>query len=230
MDAAKSLGAGQTEVPDRIERQSLHEAILTRLRDMIIEGALEPGTRINEGQIGAQLGVSRTPLREAIKYLASEGLVELVPARGAIVKKFTAKEVHDMLVVIKTLESLAAGEACRIATDAQIAAVRVLHDEMMACYARRDRLAYYKLNQQIHSAMVALADNAVLAQVHGQLQNRVKRIRFLGHEGAERWANAVAEHEQMMELLERRDAPALQEIVVAHLTRGWERVREGLVD
>lgn len=230
MDAAKALSTGQPAVADRIERQSLHEAILTRLRDMIIEGALEPGTRINESQIGVQLGVSRTPLREALKFLASEGLVELVPARGAVVKKFTAKEVHDMLVVIRTLESLAAGEACRVATDAQIAAIGALHDEMMACYARRDRLAYYKLNQEIHTAMVALADNAVLAQVHDQLQNRLKRIRFLGHEGAERWANAVAEHGEMMVHLRARDAAALQEIIVAHLTRGWERVRDGLQD
>ena len=103
---------GVTGTQNRIERQSLHEAILTRLRDMIIEGDLQPGMRINEGQIGAQLGVSRTPLREAIKFLASEGLVELVPSRGAVVKKFTAREVHDMLDVIRMLEQLASRRAC----------------------------------------------------------------------------------------------------------------------
>ncbi len=97
----------------RIERLPLLDAILSRLRDMIIEGQLPPGTRLNEGQIGQQLGVSRTPLREAIKYLASEGLVELVPARGAVVKQFGAREVRDMLEVIRILEQQAGSSPAR---------------------------------------------------------------------------------------------------------------------
>lgn len=106
MVESKSWLSEPPEAETRIERHSLHDQILTRLRDIIIEGHLPPGSRINEGQIGAMLGVSRTPLREAIKFLASEGLVELVPARGAIVKKFSAKEVLDILEVLRTLETL----------------------------------------------------------------------------------------------------------------------------
>jgi len=91
------------------------------LRDMIIEGELAPGSRMHESQLGEQLGVSRTPLREAIKYLASEGLVELIPSRGAIVKRFSGKDVHDMLIVLKNLEELAGSLACETATDDDIA-------------------------------------------------------------------------------------------------------------
>ncbi|WP_411838409.1 GntR family transcriptional regulator [Paracoccus sp. ME4] len=220
-----------TDLPDtdaRIERQPLLDAILTRLRDMIIEGALPPGTRLNEGQIGQQLGVSRTPLREAIKYLASEGLVELVPARGAVVKQFGAREVRDMLEVIRMLEQQAGLIACAQASDAGIAQVRALHDRMLDCYQRRDRLAYYKLNQAIHSAIVALADNGALSEVHSRLQTRLKRIRFIGHEGPERWAHAVAEHEAIIAALEARDADGLSAILGRHLTQAWERVRDDL--
>lgn len=220
-----------TDLPDtdaRIERQPLLDAILTRLRDMIIEGALPPGTRLNEGQIGQQLGVSRTPLREAIKYLASEGLVELVPARGAVVKQFGAREVRDMLEVIRMLEQQAGMIACAQASDAGIAQVRALHDRMLDCYQRRDRLAYYKLNQAIHSAIVALADNGALSEVHSRLQTRLKRIRFIGHEGPERWAHAVAEHEAIIAALEARDADGLSAILGRHLTQAWERVRHDL--
>lgn len=228
MIAHKSESDPSPKATIKIERQSLHDAILNRLRDMIIEGHLPPGTRLNEGQIGAQLGVSRTPLREAIKFLASEGLVELVPARGAVVKKFSAKEISDMLEVISTLEQHAARRACEVATTHEISGVRDLHDQMIDCYSRGDRLAYYKLNQAIHSGIVALADNAALSDVHGLLQTRVKRIRFVGHEGPEKWASAVAEHEEMIAALEARDADRLAAILGKHLQLAWERVRSGL--
>jgi DNA-binding GntR family transcriptional regulator len=223
------INADVSDAPDgRIERLSLHDAILNRLRDMIIAGELAPGMRLNEGQIGAQLGVSRTPLREAIKFLASEGLVELVPSRGAIVKQFGAKEVQDMLAVIAILEASAGRLACQQAGDAAIDGVRRLHDRMMGCYAAGDRMGYYKLNQSIHSAIVDLADNGALAEVHGRLQTRLKRIRFIGHEGPEKWAGAVEEHKEMIAALEARNAERLARILQLHLQQAWLRVRDGL--
>ncbi|CAM3577106.1 GntR family transcriptional regulator [Paracoccus nototheniae] len=220
--------SGPADPDARIERLPLHEAILNRLRDMIIEGHLPPGARLNEGQIGLQLGVSRTPLREAIKYLASEGLVELVPSRGAVVRKFGAKEVRDMLEVVRMLEQQAGALACSHAPDAGIAQVRALHDQMLAHYAQRDRLAYYKLNQAIHTAIVALAGNEALSDVHARLQTRLKRVRFIGHEGPEKWASAVAEHEEMIAALEQRAPDRLSEILGRHLRLAWERVQGDL--
>lgn len=208
-----------------IKRTALHDTLVSHLRDMIIEGDLSPGTRLHEGQLGEQLGVSRTPLREAIKYLASEGLVELVPSRGAVVKRFSAKDVHDMLTVLQTLEELAGKLACEAASDAGIAEVRALHDEMVRRYKVGDRLQYYKLNQQIHSAIVQLAENAALADMHSVLQTRLKRIRFIGHEGPEKWAAAVAEHDEMIVALEARDKAKLSEVLGRHLMNAWERVR-----
>ncbi|MBB3935724.1 DNA-binding transcriptional regulator, GntR family [Aureimonas phyllosphaerae] len=226
MSASRPIdGAVGTDL-GRISRTSLHDTIVGRLRDMIIEGALEPGSRLHEGQLGEQLGVSRTPLREAIKYLASEGLVELVPSRGAVVRRFGRKDVHDMLIVLRELEHLAGRLACEAGSDAGIAAVRRAHDAMIDRYKARDRLAYYKLNQEIHTRIVELSGNAALMHVHAGLQMRLKRVRFIAHEGADKWAAAVAEHEEMIAALEKRDGPALSEILTRHLSRAWDRVAD----
>ncbi len=211
-----------------IERTALHDTLVNRLRDMIIEGELEPGSRMHESHLGVQLGVSRTPLREAIKYLASEGLIELIPSRGAIVKKFSAKDVHDMLIVLKSLEELAGNLACETATDEEIAKVRRLHDEMQACYTSGDRLRYYKLNQAIHTEICQIAHNQALSNMQGLLQSRLKRIRFIGHEGPQKWAAAMAEHEEMIVALEARNGKALANILGQHLLNAWQRVKDAV--
>ncbi len=207
-----------------IARVSLHDQVVGRVRDLIIEGVLTAGTRINEVQLCQQLGVSRTPLREALKFLASEGLIELVAARGAVVRAFTAKDVRDMLDVLGVLEAYAARLACRVAGDAGIAEVRQLHDRMVERYAARDRLTYFKLNQAIHSAFLALSGNAALAEAHAAIQSRMKRIRYIGNEEPPKWAEALAEHEEMIRALEARDGDALAAIVVRHLENTWARV------
>jgi DNA-binding GntR family transcriptional regulator len=211
-----------------IVRRSLHEAIVTRVRDMIIEGKLAPGSRIHEGNLGLELGVSRTPLREALKFLASEGLIELSPGRGALVRSFTPKDVQDCLTVIGTLESLAGRQACLHASAAGIAEVRALHDRMIAMYRSRDRMPYFRLNQEIHSAILRLADNESLTYVHGILQARLRRVRYIGHEGPEKWAGAVADHEEIIVALEARDGPRLAAALIDHMDHAWERVKDSL--
>lgn len=213
----------------RITRVTLHDAALNQIRDMIIEGKLAPGMRINEGQVGAMLGVSRTPLREAIKSLVGEGLVEILPAKGAVVRRFSIADIRDILEVIKALEQSAAQLACERASDAEIQAIVALHEEMLEFYRSQNRLAYFKLNQAIHSALVRASGNPVLAETHEQLQARIKRIRFIGNETPDRWAGAVADHEAMIEALRRRDAPALVEAVGLHLDRTLDRVRDTVV-
>jgi DNA-binding GntR family transcriptional regulator len=212
----------------RITRRTLHEEVLERLRDMIIEGRLGPGQRINEGLVGAQLGVSRTPLREAIKTLASEGLVEIQPAKGAVVRKFTAKDLYQVLEVLKSLEQLGGRMACEQASDATIEAIHSLHKRMLVLYETRERLEYFKLNQAIHSAIVAASENAVLMEMHETLQARIKRLRFIGNEGPVKWAGAVAEHEEMMAALLKRDSAALSEVIGRHMDATLLRVREVL--
>jgi DNA-binding GntR family transcriptional regulator len=211
-----------------IARPTLHDAIVARVRDMVIEGELAPGTRLHEGNLGKTLGVSRTPLREALKFLVSEGLLELSPGRGAVVRQFTAKDVHDSLIVLGSLEGLAGRLACANATDAEIREVQQLHDRMMDMYEKRDRLPYFKLNQAIHSAILRLTKNEALVSVHGVLQARLKRIRYIGNEGPEKWAGAVADHEEIIMALAARDPERLSTILTAHMEKTWERVRNSV--
>jgi DNA-binding GntR family transcriptional regulator len=207
-----------------IERQSLHELVANRLRDMIIEGQLAPGDSVNESRLCVELGVSRTPMREAIRTLASEGLIVLRPGRSTVVRKFSPAEVQGMLEVVAELEALAARQACARADEATIAAIRRVHDRMLDHFRAGERLPYYKLNQQIHTMIVAAAGNAALGEVHGTLQARMKRIRFVGGDAPENWRGAVEEHDEMVAALECRDADRLADILRLHLRKTWDRV------
>ncbi len=209
-----------------IERSTLHDVVVTRLRDMIIEGQLLAGNRVHEGDLCQQLGISRTPLREALKVLAMEGLVELNPGRGATVRKLTAKDIQDMLSVLSVLENLAGRLTCQMATDEDIREVRRLHDEMLSFYAAGDSLPYFKRNQQIHSLLITLSGNESLALVHDLLQTRLKRIRYIGDRKPDTWSAAVADHEEMITALEARDGEKLSAALVEHLSSTWDRVKD----
>jgi DNA-binding GntR family transcriptional regulator len=222
-------GAGVSPSPIvPLSRPTLHGQLVDRVRTLIVEGQLAPGTRIHEGELGKALGVSRTPLREALKVLASEGLVELVQGRGAVVRKLTGKDVAEMLDVLRALETLAARLACRNATDAQIAALRRTHDEMIVFYEAGNRLDYYWRNQAIHAGLADLSGNALLATMHATIQARMKRIRFIGNEDPGGWTAAVAEHREMIAALEARDEARLAAVVARHLDETWKRVANKL--
>lgn len=208
-----------------VVRHSLHGELVGRIRDMIIAGELAAGSRIHEGQLGLALGVSRTPLREALKFVASEGLIDLVPGRGGVVRVLTQADVREMLAVLCSLEVLAGRLACRVASDSEIAGVRVLHDRMVACYAGRQRLEYYKLNQAVHCAIAGISGNRFLASTHGAIQSRLQRIRFLGNDVPANWERAVGEHADIVSALERRDGDGLAEVLRRHMDQTWERVR-----
>ena len=225
MDAIVPNSSTPDAAPGPIVRRPLQEEVASRLRDLVTQGVIPAGARLNEVVLCTQLGVSRTPLREAVRMLAGEGLVELVPARGAVVRRLTPKDVADALAVLKSLETLAARLACAEATEEGVAAVEVLHAAMMERYAARDRLPYFKLNQAIHVAIVALAGNATLLWAHEAIGARMKHIRFIGNAGPEKWAGAVAEHEEMMRALRARDGEALACILALHLDRTLDRVR-----
>lgn len=210
----------------RIERPTLHNVVVSRIRDMIIEGLIPVESRIHEGMLCQQLGISRTPLREALKVLASEGIVELTPGRGARVNRFTPKVVRDMLDVLSHLEALAAPMICRNASDEQIRNVRSMHDEMLKFYVVRERLPYFKLNQKIHAELINLSGNESLCLVHDILLMRMKRIRYLGEKTETSWAGAVRDHEEMIEALEARDGQRLAAALVEHLRSAWDRIKD----
>ena len=208
-----------------IRKRSLHDEVADQVRDLIIEGALEPGARIEEAALVEELGVSRTPLREALRTLAAEGLVDIRPSRGMHVRRLALDEVLAMLEVLGELEALAGRLALERADEADLEELLGIHDRMMEHYGRRERLAYYKLNQRFHARVTELSANPTLVEFQANLQARLKRIRFLGNGAEDAWAGAVAEHERMAQAVRARDGEALGRVLAEHLGATWERVR-----
>ncbi|WP_323771773.1 GntR family transcriptional regulator [Antarctobacter sp.] len=211
-----------------ITNRSLHDQVASRIRDLIIEGRLEPGSRIDEAHLIEELGVSRTPFREALRTLAAEGLVIVRPSKGSIVRKLTHKDVFSMLEVLRNLERLAGELSCERASDEEIAALVDLHNRMMDCYRLRDRMPYYKLNQEFHSRLAELSKNETLQEMQANIQARLKRIRYIGNEKPEFWAGAVADHEEMVLALKDRDAIRLGNAMAHHLKNTWDRVKDSI--
>ncbi len=200
-----------------IPRQGLHEAVADRLRLKIVEGEFDPGMRLNERLLCESMGVSRTPMREAIKTLAGEGLIRLEPNRGAVVPALSADEVASAFEVIAALEALAGELAAVRATTEEIDQVLSLQTQMEAAHARRDLSAYYSLNAQIHAAINRAAGNPVLAESFRALNMRLQSLRFKSNLNQEKWDAAVGEHAQIARALASRDAVRLGALLREHL-------------
>jgi DNA-binding GntR family transcriptional regulator len=213
---SKALAAGA--VSDR-EDQSLHDETLTRLRDHIVEGHIPDGGRVPERQLCEMLGISRTPLREALKVLASEGLVELLPNRGARVRQLSEHDLGELFEVMGGLEGLAGRLACENITDAEIAEIERLHYEMYGFYLHRDMHGYFRVNQLIHQKIVEAARNAVLLGTYSSFAGRIRRVRYSANfaRKRERWGEAMREHEAILDALRRRAGSELSDILFEHL-------------
>lgn len=209
-----------------IVRRPLHEEAADRLRDLIIQGRLTAGARLNERLLTAQLGLSRTPLREAFKVLATEGLVELLPNRGAIVSQMNPARLSETLAVMGALEALAGELACLTATEAQLNEIRALHYEMLAHHARGDLAGYFKFNQAIHLKIVKYSGNAVLYNAYRQLNANVRRARYMANLSKERWDAAVREHDEILAALGARDVKRIKSLLSDHLARNLASVLE----
>lgn len=202
---------------DPITRASLYDELAVRLRRMIVENELEPGERINERGLCERFGVSRTPLREALKVLSREGYVQLTPNRGATVAALTEDDLNDAFPIMAVLEALAGELAARNASDAEIAAILADHARMRAAFESGDISAYFALNEAIHLGIAAASGNPTLEQMQRSLDGRVRRGRFQANIGTARWRQAMAEHEEIAEALAARDAARLSEVLRRHL-------------
>jgi len=208
-----------------IARKGLHEEVAARLRDMIVEGELEPGTRVPERELCLRFGISRTPLREALKILASEGLIDLQHHRGAVIASLTAEALDDLFQVMGALEALAGRIACERASDAAIGDIRTLHERMLGHHARGELSDYFRLNQRIHEGIVAAAGNLILSQLYRGLSVRIRRARYMANLSKARWDQAVAEHQQILEALTARDGARLGRLLEEHLRHKLDVVK-----
>jgi DNA-binding GntR family transcriptional regulator len=201
------------------EDQSLHDEILTRLRDHIVEGNIPDGGRVPERQLCEMLGISRTPLREALKVLASEGLVELLPNRGARVRQLNERDLEELFDVMGGLEGLAGRLACENITETEIAEIERLHYEMYGFYLHRDMHGYFRLNQLIHQRILEASRNATLLSAYASFAGRIRRVRYSANFARkhDRWGEAMREHEAILDALRRRAGSELSDILFKHL-------------
>jgi DNA-binding GntR family transcriptional regulator len=210
------------------DHPTLPASVAARLREMITQGELAAGARLNERALCEKLGVSRTPLREAFRQLAAEGLVSLEPNRGAQVVELSEDDIRESFEMMSGLEALSGELACRHITDAELAELRALTFEMLACHARNDLPAYYRLNRQIHDLINLAARNRLLTQTYQTLNLRIQNLRFRSNFDREKWGQACQEHLAMVEALAQRDATKLNALLRAHLKHKGEAVLEGL--
>lgn len=196
---------------------SLHDYVVERMRGMIVGGALEHGSPIDEMAVASELGVSRGPVREALKVLRAEGLVEIRPRRGASVVQLTPKRVRELYEVLINLEVLAIRLACTNASDIDIAELSDLHEAMRSHFERRNLRLYSLLNQQIHEQIVTISDNSVLSEIYARVAGRARMARFGITMTDERWKQAMLEHQEIIEALQERDAERAGALIRAHL-------------
>lgn len=196
---------------------ALHEQAAHRLRQMLVENRIAPGAKLNERELSDELNVSRTPLREAIKMLAAEGLVELLPNRGAIAVELTEADVLNTFEVMAGLEAQSGELAALRITDAELAEIKAMHYEMLAAYTRQDLPGYYRLNAAIHSAINTAAKNPLLTATYSQVNARLQALRFKSNQDGEKWKAAVKEHEQMINALSAHDPVAMRAVLMSHL-------------
>lgn len=213
----------------QLSRRSLHDDIAELLRDNIVEGKMLPGTFIDEAELVKSLGVSRTPIREALKVLAFEGLVTIIPNRGSYVARLAPEDARGLIEVLAELEGFAAFLACGRGDEEDFRVIRRLHEDMAVAYQKKNKLKYFKLNQNIHSKIVDTAKNPHLAETQRAYTSRLRRVRYLATPTPVQWRSSMQDHEEILAALTKRDADAARVLMTAHVADIWPRVEAVLL-
>lgn len=207
----------KSAVPLRKARSSLYQQVADQIRTMILSHQLQPGDKIDESAICQQFDVSRTPVREALKVLNTEGLIALSNHRGARVAVTRPDDVRQLFPIIGALEALAGELACRHVSEGDISYLQSLHDEMLICYQQKDYAGYAEHNREIHLGLFQLADNPALMALYHQLDIRTHAVRHVARKSQAEWDAAIADHQAMLIALRQRNGEALGQILRRHL-------------
>jgi DNA-binding GntR family transcriptional regulator len=211
-----------------LERMSLHDQLVAKVREMIVDGELQAGAALPEKMLCETFGVSRTPLREAFKILASEGLIELRSHRTPVVTPVNCGEIANIFAIMVALDGVAGMQAATLATDADIARLDAMHHQLVALHREASRAAYFRLNQDIHIEITKLAANPALLNIWTTLNANIFRARATANYDAKRWTESVQEHEAFMTLLRARDAEGFAASLSAHTRKTGDAVLAAL--
>lgn len=224
------MRTGRTSEPNPgiVERRSTYDAVADQLRDLIVQDAIKPGEFIDETALVRQFGVSRTPIREALKVLSFEGLVRIVPNKGSYAATLTGEDARQLIEVLAELEGFAASLACDHATRDDILTLRRLHEDAHHAFDSADRLAYSKINLRFHSSIVNTARNIFLAETHQAYTNRLRRVRHIANPTREDWQKALSEHDKIISAIAENDRDAARTLIRAHIAGIYPTILPGL--
>lgn len=200
--------------------KALYEEVAEQLRQRIFRRELEPGSWIDELKIAEEFGISRTPLREALKVLAAEGLVTMKVRRGAYVTEMSEKDLRDVYHLLSLLESDAAGVVAERATDAQLKTLQDLHTELEAAVA--DREQFFAINERFHMHLLEMADNRWRSQMVADLRKVMKLNRHNSLFKQGRIEDSLSEHRAILDAMLSRDAEGTRRAMQEHFAQGLQ--------
>lgn len=209
----------------KIPVKPLSEEVAQRIRVMIRKGMLSTGDRIVESQLCQAMGISRTPLREAIRILGTEGLIKLVPNRGAYVAQPSMKEIKELFEVMSILEGACARMVAETLTDSDFKKIEKLHLKLEKHFLAKDHERYLKVNSQFHHLLQELTGNQVLNEVINGLRHKILLYRYRQLYERDRFEASMNEHRNLLEALRRRDPAAAESLMKIHLLNQCEALR-----
>ena len=216
---------------DMNEYLPLRDVVFNTLRKAILKGELKPGERLMEIALAERLGVSRTPVREAMRKLELEGLVSIIPNKGAYVTGITRKDVEDIYAIRSLLEGLCARWATAYITEKQLDALEenIYLSEFHASKGHAQKLT--ELDDQFHDILYEACSSKMLEHQLRDFHEYVRRMRKQNLSGSERGLEAVLEHKQIMEAICRKDADRAQELAALHMRNAYDNmIKNGLLD
>jgi DNA-binding GntR family transcriptional regulator len=211
--------------PSKIPARPLSQEVAQRIRDMIRKGLVRKGDRIIEKQFCQSLGISRTPLREALRILSSEGLIDLVPNKGAYVAQPSMREIRELFEVMSILEGTCARVVAEKMTESELEKIEKLHEKLEKHYEERDHEKYLKVNQRYHVLLQEMTGNKVLNDVVNGLRDKILLYRYRQLYQRDRFRASMNEHRALMEALRTRDPIAAESIMKKHLMNQCEALR-----
>jgi len=207
----------------------LREVVFETMREAIIKGSLAPGERLMEVQLAEELGVSRTPVREAIRKLELEGLVAMIPRKGAYVADYSIKDITEVFEIRAALESFAAGLACERATEQELDELRILADRVWEMAKNNDLKNIIQVDTDFHERIYQSSRNSRLIQMLSNLREQIHRFRSTSLASPGRLQDTLEEHKGLVEAIVERNMPLAQRLALEHVENAEDIFLESII-
>lgn len=209
-----------------IQKKTLHQEIANNLRAMIMSGELKEGDKIKEKELCDMMGISKTPLREALRVLSAEGLIRLIPNRGSYVTTPTFEEIKEMFDVMSVLEGVCARTAAEKMGSKDFSKLEKLHNKLEENFRRRDPKGYIHQNNSYHALVQELAGNKTLNQIVNGLRQKILLYRFQSLNLPERFEQSIREHRDLLAAFRNRDPEKAEKLMKSHLKKQCEALEQ----